>query len=71
MLAKLQTFALVGIEGVPVEVEVTEGQQAGGRLAAELEAAIRSRLNFRARVSLIGEGTFGDSAYKTNLTRPS
>jgi hypothetical protein len=41
-------------------------------LAARIEAEIRARLTFRARVELIPEATFGDSGYKTRLsvTRP-
>jgi hypothetical protein len=37
-------------------------------LAAELEAAIRARLTFRARVVLVAEAAFGASGYKTPLT---
>jgi phenylacetate-CoA ligase len=53
---------------VPVEVEVPDGA-ADARLAAELEAAIRARLTFRARVELVPEAVFGSSGYKTPLTR--
>ncbi|MBJ7601222.1 MAG: phenylacetate--CoA ligase [Candidatus Nephthysia bennettiae] len=56
---------------VPVEVEVADALQAGGAaggLAAELEQAIRARLNFRARVELVPEAVFGASGYKTPLT---
>ena len=49
-----------------VEVEVPEEADAG--LAAELEAAIRARLTFRARVVPVPEAAFGESAYKTRLT---
>jgi phenylacetate-CoA ligase len=52
---------------VPVEVEVP-GKTTDGRLAGELEAAIRARLTFRARVELVPEAAFGESAYKTRLT---
>ena len=55
---------------VPVEVEVPDAAaaQPDGGLAAELEAAIRSRLTFRARVELVPEARFGASGYKTPLT---
>jgi phenylacetate-CoA ligase len=55
---------------VPVEVEVPviAAAQPDGGLAAELEAAIRARLTFRARVELIPEAAFGASGYKTPLT---
>jgi hypothetical protein len=33
-----------------------------------MEAAIRARLTFRARVELVPEATFGASGYKTPLT---
>ncbi len=52
---------------VPVQVEVPEAGTAAG-LAAELEAAIRARLTFRARVELVPEAAFGASGYKTALT---
>jgi phenylacetate-CoA ligase len=58
----------VGIEPpVPVEVEVP-GEAPDTRLAGELEDAIRARLTFRARVELVPEAAFGESAYKTRLT---
>jgi len=53
---------------VPVEVEVPDGHSADPRLAAEIEAAIHSALNFRARVDLVPEAAFGESGYKTRLT---
>lgn len=56
---------------VPVEVEVPDAQEsrpADPGLAAELEAAIRARMMFRARVQLVPEATFGASGYKTALT---
>jgi phenylacetate-CoA ligase len=53
---------------VPLEVEVPAGR-ADGRLATEIETAVRAKLTFRARVQLVPEGTFGDAAYKTRLTR--
>ena len=57
----------VGVEPpVPVEVEVPGEPDA--RLAEELEAAIRARLTFRARVELVPEAAFGESGYKTRLT---
>jgi phenylacetate-CoA ligase len=52
---------------VPVEVEVP-GEPTDVALVAELEAAIRARLTFRARVELVSEAAFGESAYKTALT---
>src|SRR5207249_3024933 len=52
---------------VPVEVEVP-GEQAGAGLGGELEAAIRARLTFRARVELVPEGALGESGWKTRLT---
>ncbi len=58
----------VGVEPpVPVEVEVPDGA-ADAALAVELEAAIRARLTFRARVELVPEAAFGASGYKTPLT---
>jgi len=52
---------------VPVEVEVpVEVVDAG--LARELEAAIRARLTFRARVELVPEAAFGETGWKTRLT---
>jgi phenylacetate-CoA ligase len=55
---------------VPVEVEVPDvaAAQPDEGLAAELEAAIRARLTFRARVKLVPEAAFGASGYKTPLT---
>jgi phenylacetate-CoA ligase len=53
---------------VPVEVEVTDGHEADGKLRAEIEEAIHSTLIFRARVDLIPEHEFGESGYKTRLT---
>ena len=53
---------------VPIEVEVPAGAAPADPLAAELEAAIRSRLTFRAKVELVAEANFGDSAYKTRLS---
>jgi phenylacetate-CoA ligase len=56
---------------VTVEVEVSDAAGSQGeesRLAAELEAAIRARLTFRARVVLVAEAAFGASGYKTPLT---
>jgi phenylacetate-CoA ligase len=51
---------------VPVEVEVSG--EADAALAGDLEAAIRARLTFRARVDLVPEAAFGESAWKTRLT---
>ncbi len=53
---------------VPVEVEVPAGTVDDARLAGELEHAIHAHLTFRARVQLVPEAEFGDSAYKTRLT---
>jgi phenylacetate-CoA ligase len=53
---------------VPIEVEVADGHEADTALAAEIEAAIRARLIFRAKVALIPEAAFGESGYKTRLT---
>ena len=56
---------------VPLEVEVPAGPPPAGDLAGEIEAAVRAKLTFRARVELVPEGAFGDAAYKTRLTRRS
>ena len=56
---------------VPVEVEVVDGHDADANLRAEIEEAIHSTLIFRAKVDLIPEHSFGDSGYKTRLTRNS
>jgi phenylacetate-CoA ligase len=56
---------------VPVEVEVPEPPAVNApdaHLVDDLEAAIRARLTFRARVHLVPEPDFGESAYKTRLT---
>jgi phenylacetate-CoA ligase len=52
---------------VPIEVEVPDGGR-DAELAGELEAAIRARLTFRARVELVPAAAFGASDYKTRLT---
>lgn len=52
---------------VLVEVEVA-GSEDRGDLTARLEAVIRARLVFRARVKLVPEELFGASGYKTPLT---
>jgi len=52
---------------VPVEVEVPV-EVADADLAGELEAAIRGRLTFRARVVLVPEVAFGETGWKTRLT---
>jgi hypothetical protein len=52
---------------VRVQVEVSDGAPGDG-LAEELEAAIRARLTFRARIELVVETAFGASGYKTPLT---
>jgi phenylacetate-CoA ligase len=54
---------------VPVEVEVVDGHDADAKLRAEIEEAIHSTLIFRAKVDLIPEPAFGESGYKTRLTR--
>jgi phenylacetate-CoA ligase len=53
---------------VPIEVEVPDGHRADAALAEEIEAAIRAKLIFRAKVDLIPEQEFGESGYKTRLT---
>ncbi len=53
---------------VPIEVEVPDGHEAHPLLAEEIEAAIRAKLIFRAKVALIPEQEFGESGYKTKLT---
>ena len=61
--------AAVSVEPpVPVEVEVPDAG-ADEQVAGEIEAAIRARLTFRARVTLVPEAEFGASGYKTRLTR--
>lgn len=54
---------------VPVEVEINDGSSAPSHLVSEIEDAIRNRLTFRARVSLIRSSEFGDPGYKTQATR--
>jgi phenylacetate-CoA ligase len=56
------------IPPVPVEVEVPDGRESDGGLADEIENAIHSKLLFRSKVTLISEGSFGESGYKTRLT---
>jgi phenylacetate-CoA ligase len=53
---------------VPVEVEVPDGGSPEGSVAAQIEAAVRARLNFRCQVELVPERAFGDSGYKTRLS---
>jgi hypothetical protein len=53
---------------VPIEVEVPTTHAADSALAAEIEAAVHTRLTFRCKVELIPEATFGESGYKTKLT---
>ena len=53
---------------IPIEVEIPDNATMNADLAARIEAEIRARLTFRARVTLIPEATFGDSGYKTRLT---
>ena len=53
---------------VPIEVEVPSGHDHDEALAAEIDAAIHSKLVFRSKVTLVPEGAFGDSGYKTRLT---
>ena len=54
---------------IPIEVEVSERHASDPQLIAEIEAAIHSRLMFRARVELVQESEFGEAGYKTKLTR--
>lgn len=53
---------------VPIEVEVPATHGSDTALAAEIEAAMHTRLTFRCKVELIPEDTFGESGYKTKLT---
>ena len=53
---------------VPIEVEVPDGLSPGPGLTGGIEAAIHSKLSFRAKVELIPEKAFGESGYKTRLT---
>ena len=53
---------------VPIEVEVAEHDKADPTLVKEIEDAIRSRLLFRARVTLVPEADFGEAGYKTRLS---
>ncbi|HEV2033544.1 MAG TPA: phenylacetate--CoA ligase family protein [Candidatus Dormibacteraeota bacterium] len=53
---------------VPIEVEVPAPHSSDAALAAEIEAAIHTRLTFRCKVELIPEAMFGESGYKTKLT---
>ena len=53
---------------IPIEVEVTERHESDPELIAAIEAAIHSRLLFRAKVDLVPEADFGEAAYKTRLT---
>jgi phenylacetate-CoA ligase len=53
---------------VPVEVEVPDGDASDATLAAEIAEAIHAKLVFRSKVTLIPEGAFGESGYKTRLT---
>jgi phenylacetate-CoA ligase len=54
---------------IPVEVEVTDRHDSNASLASEIESAIHTRLTFRARVTLVPESEFGESGYKTSLSR--
>ncbi|HEY1456409.1 MAG TPA: hypothetical protein VGG31_07915 [Candidatus Dormibacteraeota bacterium] len=53
---------------VPIEVEVPTGHASDPGLVEQLEAAIRSKLMFRSRITLVAEESFGDAGYKTRLT---
>jgi phenylacetate-CoA ligase len=53
---------------VPVEVEVSGGHESDPSLAGAIEGAIRAKLLFRSKVTLVPESAFGESGYKTNLT---
>ena len=50
---------------VPVEVEIPDGAGPPPGLAADIEAALRSRLVFRAAVRVLQQADFGDAGYKT------
>jgi phenylacetate-CoA ligase len=54
---------------VGIEVELAQKGVLDAGLEERIEAAIRARLNFRSRVELVPEAAFGDSVYKTRLTR--
>jgi phenylacetate-CoA ligase len=54
---------------IPVEVEVGERHDSDSSLVADIESAIHARLTFRARVTLVPESEFGESGYKTSLSR--
>jgi len=54
---------------VPIEVEVPDGSSSDGRLAGQIAEAIHTRLTFRCQVTLVPEADFGESGYKTKLTR--
>jgi phenylacetate-CoA ligase len=53
---------------VPVEVEVPGAAPPDQALQADLESAIRARLNFRCRIRLVSEADFGEAGYKTPLS---
>jgi hypothetical protein len=53
---------------IPIEVEVPDGRNSDGKLAAEIAEAIHTRLSFRGQVTLVPQAEFGDSGYKTQLT---
>jgi phenylacetate-CoA ligase len=65
----IRTGAGVSVEPpIPIEVEIPNQATVESDLASRIEAEIRARLTFRSRVTLIPEGKFGDSGYKTRLT---
>src|ERR1700686_337627 len=45
---------------VPIEVEVPAGSASDAKLAAEIAAAIHSKLTFRSQVTLVSESEFGE-----------
>ena len=54
---------------IPVEVEVARRSASDPELVKKIEDAIHSRLLFRSKVTLVVEADFGETGYKTRLTR--
>lgn len=50
---------------VRIEVEMPNASTVDGSLAEEIAAAVRSKLTFRATITLVSEKEFGDAGYKT------
>ena len=50
---------------INVDVEIPEGSDLPPTLAGDVERSIRSKLVFRAAVSLVPQSTFGEAGYKT------